>query len=278
MNKRILCLVPGFGEPYMDRKITIFKENYNKITQQQIGIQYIICCYQPNIDLIKINEIFNKKDISIIYEKGIVVDFLVKYLNPEKINSNFDRVLILFDDIEILNVNFLVLDNLLINHKLDIISPSLSNNSVYSHTYMLTTGKDTLRLVTHLELFFYYMTVSSFSKYYEYLDIKNKWAWGIDLIIGKKLLLGLVDSMTMRHHIIKSSYKNHQDYDPKLLLINYLKSRNEEPIKYKEEFIKLNNKEMNMNMNMNINIKDKGLNVKSLKPLNKKKKILMRLM
>lgn len=272
MNNKILCFIPGFGEPYMERKIAIFKENYNKILRQQLNIQYIICCYQSNADLIKIDNFFNKNNIKIIYEKGIVVDFIVKYLNPKKIDNDINRILILFDDIELLNVNFTDLDNLLLSHKLDIISPSLSKNSVYSHPYMLTTGNNTLRIVTHLELFFYYMSCESFYKYYEYLDVKNKWAWGIDLIIGKTLSLGLVDFMTMRHHIIKASYKNHQNQDPKKLLVEYLKSRNEEPAKYNENIIRLTPRKDIDNKNIN------GLDIKSIKSPTKKKKILMKLL
>jgi hypothetical protein len=199
-NCKLLLAIPGFGGPQFDFKKSLLTKNIDKIRNT----------FNGTVDITLFN--YGDKSVDIqcneIMQKGYVGQFIYKHLTPDLINK-YHFVLLLLDDIELDdNIN---IDTIIRNYtyyNLDIISPSLNTASKWNHQYMLQLpDSNKIRFTQCLELFFYLMKPSSYTKWYNLLDQKSNWLWGIDYAMyNYNIAPALMDGMTITHHIKNGSY------------------------------------------------------------------------
>ena len=94
-------------------------------------------------------------------------------------------MVVFLDDIEV-NNRFSLTKFIETKNKLsaDILSPSLSFDSLYSHEFMKCQYTNVIRTVTVVELFLYLMTPKTWEKYYNlFLSPDTHWTWGIDFAL-----------------------------------------------------------------------------------------------
>jgi hypothetical protein len=202
--KNILVIIPGVGDPYFPVKKDILTKNINIIKKTFSG----------NIDF----KIFNYSDntfpaeIPVIKEKGIIGEYLYKYITPSLV-KDYNYILVLLDDIEL--VEGYNIDNMIFmleELSLDIISPSLTSNSKYTWEFMLENNnyKNKLRIVNFCECFCYLMSQESYIKYYSLLDKETYWLWGIDMVLyNMGFKMGIYNEYKINHHFKSESYYPH---------------------------------------------------------------------
>lgn len=226
----LLCIIPGFGNPYYESKLEILTRNLKYISQFPGNIDLIICVYDElNIDFIKINCVYKNINIIIKYETGIIGEFLLKYTDPKALHdNNYWGVMILLDDIELQpSFHWNKILKLINDFDLDIFSPCLTKDSKVIYNYMLKKqSKSLLNIVNCCELFCYILPLKRYSNYYQLINKSNPWMWGVDLILKKvgNLKIGLSNSIQMRHYFQSnmSAHKNLRYSE----MTNYLKTYN----------------------------------------------------
>lgn len=201
---KLLVIVPGFGPQNVQIKKNILKKNIDIIKKTYSGDIFL--------------EVFNYGtescdiDCDEIFGEGIVGQFLYKFITPDYIKS-YNNIMILLDDIE-LSDNFNI-DTIIKNldfYQLDIISPILDKTSEYSHEHMINKQDfnenfNKIRITPFLELFCYIMNKNGYEKWYNLLDEKSCWLWGIDLsLYHKNIKCGLMEGVTMHHYFKGGSY------------------------------------------------------------------------
>lgn len=224
---KLLCIVPGFGNPFLDSKLQILERNMKYISRYPGLIDLVICVYDnSNVDQLKFNQIDNV-NISIHYEKGIVGEFLIKYTNHDII-ENYSHIMILLDDIELQpSFKWDLIFTMINDFNLDIFSPCLTKDSKYIYDYMIKSNeKYTLNIVNCCELFCYIIPSEKYAKYFKLINNMNPWMWGVDLILNKigNLQVGLSNVIQMRHYFQLIS-PNHKELRYKEMT-NYLKIYN----------------------------------------------------
>ncbi len=207
----LLIFIPGFGGPKYDFKLKLLAKNINLIFKYNwIKVDIIICKYDNcDTELLKNTiETYNFNDIKVINEKGYFGEYIIRHLNPNKTLS-YDYILIMLDDIELINFDMNTLINYQIKHKLDIISPSLTCDSISGTPQMFSQSNldFNIRVGPVCELFFYLMPSRSYDVYYDLLDIRNPWLWGIDILLNKRLgfKCGILNKIQMKHHLKNTS-------------------------------------------------------------------------
>lgn len=212
----LLIFIPGFGGPKYDFKLKLLAKNINQIFKYNwTKVDIIICKYDTSdSELLKNTlETYNFNDIKVINEKGYFGEYLIRYLNPN-LALNYDFNLIMVDDIELINFNMETVVNYQIKHKLDIVSPSLTVDSVAGTPQMFSQSNldYNIRVGPICELFFYFMPSRSYDVYYDLLDKRNPWLWGIDLLLNKRLgfKCGILNKIQMKHHL-KNMSGQHKD-------------------------------------------------------------------
>jgi len=196
----LLIVVPGFGQPELEMKTKLLKQNLDIITKNfknTINLRlFNYMCEPVNFSYTGINVIEH-------VEKGLLGEKIYKYVKPESFTE--DYVLILLDDVKLteeVNINTLLQYQRLFS--IDIISPGVC---AASHAYMEPLNKPAIRKVEMLELFFYLMNRDSYVKYHSLYDENTRWTWGIDACVAKKgLTSGIVDNMKIHHILSKVSY------------------------------------------------------------------------
>jgi hypothetical protein len=199
--KKILVIIPGIGEPYFDVKENLLYKNINIIKNTFLG----------KVDFKIFNYSNNKTSLpfSFIKKKGIIGEYLYKDITPDLIKG-YDYVMILLDDIELTegyNIDNMIF--MLEQLSLDIISPSLTQDSKYTWEFMLENNdyNNKLRIVNFCECFCYLMTQESYIKYYSLLDEKTYWLWGIDMILyNMGFKIGIYNEYKIIHHFKSESY------------------------------------------------------------------------
>ncbi len=201
----LLIFIPGFGIPKYDFKIRLLLNNLNKINGYNwTKIDMIICKYD-NSDTEYLKSCIENKvnNLKIIEEKGYFGEFMIRHLKPNLV-LNYDYVLIMLDDIELKDFNMNEVLEYQQKYKLDIISPGLTLDSIGGTPQMFINNMEyKLRVGPVCELFFYFMPCRSYDVYYDHLDERNPWLWGLDILLNKILSFncGILNKITMRHHL-----------------------------------------------------------------------------
>jgi hypothetical protein len=202
----LYVIVPGFGEPHWDHKVSILQKNCLKLTRNfsSKNIRITVCQYTLDKEIpIEIVQQFN---LHIIKEKGIVGNFIKRHATPEQV-SNYSYVMIVLDDVEISdNFSFPCIEEYFTDLGLDLVSPSLTKESPsgYLGPSPIHTNSDEydVILLELCELFLYVFKSSAYSTYYQYVCHDNPWMWGMESMIYKKmgLTIGILNKITMIHH------------------------------------------------------------------------------
>jgi hypothetical protein len=234
MKRKLFVFVPGFGSPHVEEKTRILLNNIKKIKDNQGlwgEVFFEIAVYD---DTIVPDEIL-QEDVNILYTRGIVGNFLTRFVTPERLQTGgYDDVLLLLDDVELMdNVDW---RHVLVCKKMggaDIVSPTLTVDSEIVYSYMRHTPNAdyTGRVSLIGEFFCFLMEAATYcDSYFPLLDDTNPWMWGVDLILFAEagLLTLLVNTWTVKHHYRGESYKM-CDNNPETDMLDYLKKR-----KYKE--------------------------------------------
>jgi len=206
----LYVLVTGFGLPHWDHKVSILKKNLHTIHQHPWkNIKITICQYTPRETHCIPKELIEQYNLNIIYEPGIVGEFMYHYAKPEVI-AEYDYILTILDDIELLSFHWGKALQYINDFDLDILSPSLSRDSKFQYPYMLqdTDNNYSLKITTCCEYFCFLAKTTKFKKYYQHLDLENPWMWGIDLILRKHagLTVAVLNCMVMKHWYKNESY------------------------------------------------------------------------
>ena len=199
----LLIVYPGFGDYNSEIKQDFVLKLLRLISLKTDDFKVRIFCHGEQ----KLSKLETITNLEIIYERGIIGQFLYKYITSQTI-IGFSHIMIVMDDIEVFDdfdINFYLSKT----EECDIISPCLTNDSLYSHDYMLQSNGNGNGLiqVKSLELFMYIMSHDSYIRYYDtFFDKFVSWLWYIDIIFavkGFKCLLNFDNAV--KHHYRGSS-------------------------------------------------------------------------
>jgi hypothetical protein len=214
----LYVLISGFGEPHWEHKLQILRNNLEKIHSypwEKIFVR--VCAYMnPELYPFPIDLLEMYPHLEVVYEAGIVGQYIKKYANPIDLQE-FTYVMILLDDIELLNIDFSKILQYQKDHQLDIISPCLSLDSKFQYGYLLHEPFIfDIKIATVCEYFCMFFKIEKFAIYYEHIHEENPWMWGLDLIIDRhlKLKVGLLNKMLMKHWYKSECYAIRPDIDP----------------------------------------------------------------
>ena len=133
-------MYPGFGETNLQHKEELVLKLVKVISSKTKDFKIVIFSHSSK----KLS--INNPNIEIFYENGIIGQFLFKHITPTFLKSQqVSHIMIIMDDIEVFD-NFDIHFYIQKTEECDIISPSLTNDSMYSHEYMLQKfGQDLLK-------------------------------------------------------------------------------------------------------------------------------------
>jgi len=225
LSSSLLVVIPGFGNPESSTKLRILRENIIKIKSSSTfsSVKFHIFQYDTNFEMPL--DIINDPIITITKEIGIIGQFLYKYITPNYVNQ-YDYVLLILDDVEILDVNWneiLLMKTLL---KYDIASCCLKEEimSFWDFSRHLPDKNIWIREQPICELFCYLLDNKTYERYYQFIDYENPWMWGMDLILKSHMNLNcaVFNKFIANHHI----RGGHTNNDATHQMGNYLKKYN----------------------------------------------------
>lgn len=228
----LYVLITGFGPPHWDHKLQILENNLQKITNYPWTTCDIhLCQYVSPRDYQIPKSLQDQYRLTIHYNPGIVGEFILKHAQPETL-THYDYVLLLLDDIELQDFHIPTLLKYIHQFNLDIISPSLTQDSKYQYDYLLSTNYTFhLKITNVCEYFCMLFKRESFTNYYNAILPENPWMWGLDLILHKhlKLNVGIANQILMKHWYKNDSYASRTDFNPAEGFHKQIKLYNETP-------------------------------------------------
>ena len=206
-NDRMLVCVCGHGPPNYTQKNNWCVNNLSRIEETcpekyRDKIDYRVFCYDVNVD----TDIFIEKfNADVIKQPGVIGEFIYKNLAPDNIN-NYNRIILMLDDIELRdNFNLAKMVEIQDADNFDIVSPCLTSDSRFSHSFMKYVPEFNLltRETNFMEFFFYMFRDidTCYRSWYNLFNVNTKWMWGLDYLIYThlKMKLGILNSMSMKH-------------------------------------------------------------------------------
>ena len=214
-TSRLCVIVPGFGDPYWDHKVSILRSNIESLEKSHAftSIHVIVVQYTPLTDRQLPPDLLSKVDVK--YKQGIVGEFIKEFAIPtNNFKAKYDYVMIIMDDIQLNNdINWTNVMKWKKDLNINVMSPSLTHDSKHVYTYMLSTGTNCHIIISPVcELFCYFLDMKSYERWYTFLDDKeNPWLWGMDLLLEKQfgLKAGLLQIYTMQHWYQTQSMEYH---------------------------------------------------------------------
>lgn len=209
--KSLYVLITGFGTPHYEHKINILRNNLEKIHQYPWKqVEITIYQYSDPSQYVIPQELFERYNLKIIYQPGIVGEFMKLGANPEHIHK-YDYILTLLDDVELVNPEWNKLMEYIEEFQFDLLSPCLTRDSKYQYEYMRYDEKLPigLKVTPCCEYFCFFADTQRFHRYWLALEDKNPWMWGLDLILRKHLNLrvAIVTWFQMKHWYKNESYR-----------------------------------------------------------------------
>ena len=201
---KILLVISGFGPPILEDKIKYLEHNLDILEKTRDGAEIDVKVFCYTDQKVVINSPF---PIDIVYEKGIIGQFLYRHITPSSVET-YDYIIISMDDIW-LNQEFILSD--FINErrfKWDILSPCLEDDTLHRHKHMLKNNRTGTIFHEGLELFFYIMPRESYIQYWDVFidDPKSVWLWNVDCFLGRKGFRPYINcDVTMKHLHLGSS-------------------------------------------------------------------------
>lgn len=209
---KLLVTIPGIGDSHFEEKKIFLKNNIDIIKRKFTGdIDFLLFNYSNN----DFSDFEYLENIKIVKKSGIIGQFIFNDLKPDDL-KDYDYIILMIDDVELSdNLNIENMIKIYNNNKLDILSPSLTKDSKFSHNgFMLENERfeGNLRIVNFCEYFFYIMNIESYSKYWNLFDEKTYWTWGIDFCLDiQRFKMGIINDYKIKHHYSNSYNKNLPD-------------------------------------------------------------------
>lgn len=206
---KLLVVVPGIGPEHLLHKVEILGGNLELIRESFSGqVQALIFNYGTE----PLGPLEGDPGVTVIKRPGIVGQFIWTDLGPDS-TAQWDFVIVLLDDVQILrpfNLDWLV--SVYRHLDLDILSPSLSPDSRWSHQFMLWTelmvGKT--RVVNFCEFFFFLMDREALTRWWSLFDSETRWLWGLDAALYLQgFKMAIVNDFRVRHWYGGKSYAKH---------------------------------------------------------------------
>ena len=220
-----LLVIPGYGGKEWITKSDCINQSINKI-KQTAPENSIFTIKIFNYDSSPNN--FNFGDFEETIKPGILGEFIYNYIKPALV-ENYDYIILMLDDI-ILQDNFNLKEALVILnlYNLDLISPSLTVDSVHTHRETLVdlhnaNNSKIGRICNFVEFFLYIIPAKSYHKYFKFFHENTKWMWGIDYCMGCLMKMCILDNMNMKHYL--SSYNSIETMAIRQIEIKYLLSQ-----------------------------------------------------
>jgi 3,5-epimerase/4-reductase len=217
-----LLVIPGYGGKEWITKSDCINQSINKI-KQTAPENSIFTIKIFNYDSSPNN--FNFGDFEETIKPGILGEFIYNYIKPTLVEK-YDYIILMLDDI-ILQDNFNLKESLIILnlYNLDLISPSLTVDSVHTHRETLvdlhnTNNSKIGRICNFVEFFLYIMPANSYHKYFKFFHENTKWMWGIDYCMDCLMKMCILDNMNMKHCL--SSYNSVETMAIRQIEIKYL--------------------------------------------------------
>lgn len=204
---KLLVTIPGIGDNHFQEKKMFLKKNIDIIKRTFSGeVDFLLFNYSDN-DFSNFDYLEN---IKIVKKSGIIGQFIFNDLKSDNL-KDYDYVILMLDDIELSdNFNIDKMIKIYNDNSLDILSPSLTKDSKFSHKgFMLENDlfRGYLRIVNFCEYFFYIMNIKSYNKYWNLFDEKTYWLWGIDLCLDKQeFKMGIFNDFKIKHYYISENY------------------------------------------------------------------------
>lgn len=193
---RILCLVPGISADQLEHRVSILRSNIEILTKCSFDLEFHIYDY-ANIGL-------NVSGVTKVVTGSLGLYQVFPTYSDQV--DDFDYVVALLDDVEIININLDVMIQNYNQHNMDIMSPSVTRDSAWAHEVMKTNNTSLIREVKFIELFCYIMTPKVYHRWVSIMTEQNTFGWGIDtnmqLLLNLKLFL--FDGYKIKHHYINT--------------------------------------------------------------------------
>jgi hypothetical protein len=209
-KKKLLVILPGFGEPHWNKKLDVLRTNMAILEQPWIwDVDYIICQYTPLSEKQLPSFISSRPNVRVIEcIKGILGNNLLDYVHPDSVEG-YDYVMLLLDDVilEKQTISWQTMTTMMEKLNLHIGSPVLKDRNMSYWEYMsippnqVPDKKLVVRMMRRCELFCYLMTKEAYRTYYAHLHKENPWIWGLDMILQSHLgmRVGMFQQMKMNH-------------------------------------------------------------------------------
>ena len=196
----IHIITTGFGQPHLEKKIEIARQNrekYNQCSHQITSTAYI---YD---DSPVPDGVFDH----VVRKRGYVGQFIY---GMDKMDPVYDRIMLILDDIEWVSDvgEFISTCEAIMEgtgRENGIFQPSLIDGSEYSHHHMLMMGVPANYIDTNFhrskcfEYFCYYMTPKTFERYRSILGPDTRCMWGLDFIVPQRIPCFLFERFKIRH-------------------------------------------------------------------------------
>lgn len=203
---KIVVIVTGIGNPNGMHKLALLYKNIEQIRKTSIfTVDVVIFQYEMKWNIDMYRGLYRWADHVHVYkEKGRIGHFLYRYCQPSWV-CTYDYVFLMLDDVE-LPSTFSTMNclRLLETMNIDVLSPSIAEDaSGGAHPFMYPhPHSGGFRWTNFAEYFLYMMKGNAFAQYYELLDEKTHYMWGIDLAMytQARLRIGILDELVLQHH------------------------------------------------------------------------------
>jgi len=200
----LLIVYPGFGDENSEIKQGFVLKLLAQISKKTADFETRIFCHGAK----KLDLLDSIANLIIVYERGIIGQFLYRHITPELLVNKYSNVMIVMDDIEVFE-NFDITLYLEKTAECDIISPCITSESKFSHEYMVQKSIRGIQQVPYIELFMYIMKTESYVRYYNmFIDKFVSWLWYIDIMFAEKGFKCLLDYDTAVKHYYSGSSHN----------------------------------------------------------------------
>lgn len=181
---RLLYYLAAIGNINYDEKQNIFFKNINTI-YDSLGESFDVIINMYDQDDSFINKISINKKINSYYihsKKGVLVELLKTNPHNDKI-KNYDYIIFILDDVLIQKFDIWEMIKIKEKYSIDIISPCIHNAT---HFRLMDNFQENtnLKITNAIEIYCIFVTSQIFLKYLNTHDIKNKWMWGHDFMLG----------------------------------------------------------------------------------------------
>lgn len=214
----ILLVIPGFGTPHLEEKFAFLQQNLAIFAKSKRRVDVVIFYYSVNVNsdrrFEEVKQSYTNGTIRVIKEKGVLGQFIYKYITADCVRE-YDYVALLLDDILLqANVDIDIMIDIYTSQKINLISPSLHPSSKIAHRKMAQdTHNKVGRYLNMIEFFFYLMSRENYLIYHSVFTEKTKWMWGIPrLFHAKGWRMALLDNMSMIHYYVGGSASGREEY------------------------------------------------------------------